>query len=573
MSRRDRPRTPQQPPTPIQVSEAADGDARNYVIALEERLASLEMALDTMDWRMLTHQAEQEFSREGLRTIADLARVMYLKNPLIQRTVELKVFYVWGQGISVKAAADEVQAVVDAFNEHEDNIAELTGAQAQQLKEVDLQVDGNLFLVLFTNAVTGNVRVRSIPFREVLDIVRDPNDAKRPQYYLRTWTESALQPDGSLRQTPRRAYYPDWRYKPAARPAEIGDAPVMWESPVYHVRAGGFSDWAFGVSEVYDQLDWAKAYKEFLEDWASIVRAYRRFAFTLTTPGGARGVSAARSRLQTTLGTGGTGMETNPPAVAGSTFVASEGVNLQPVRTSGATVGAEDGRRLLLMVAAGGGFPETFYGDASVGSLATAKSLDRPTELMLLNRQQQWAGVRRDIYRYVQLWAVKAPRGALRGLGTVITEIEDGRVYESIVWNDDDFDAAVTVDFPPLLEHDQRESVGAIVSAATLDGKALAGTLDLETTVRLLLTALGEPDVEGAMARMFPDGAPTLQEMEDDAAAAAADAQPAPVIVDAEQPETTPAVERMMVDAVRDLRAELTVLTALREGQTDGIDL
>src|SRR5690606_26615419 len=119
------------------------------------------------------------------------------------------------------------------------------------------------------------------------------------------------------------------------------------------------------------------------------------------------------------------GLDHNPPPLTGSTFVAGEGTSLQPVRTSGATVSAEDGRRLLLMVAASSGLPETFFGDASIGTLATAKSLDRPTELMMEDRQKLWRDVFINILEFVRLWAVKAPRGPLRSLGRVVDEIED----------------------------------------------------------------------------------------------------------------------------------------------------
>jgi hypothetical protein len=50
------------------------------------------------------------------------------------------------------------------------------------------------------------------------------------------------------------------------------------------------------------------------------------------------------------------------------------------------------------------------------------------------------------------------------------------------------------------------EQVQAIVTSATLDGKALAGTMDLPTVSRMLLSALGEDDVDEILAALFPDG-------------------------------------------------------------------
>jgi len=50
-----------------------------------------------------------------------------------------------------------------------------------------------------------------------------------------------------------------------------------------------------------------------------------------------------------------------------------------------------------------------------------------------------------------------------------------------------------------------KSMVDAVVSAATLDGKPFAGTLDAEYTTKRLLTVLGETDIEDVMAKLFPE--------------------------------------------------------------------
>jgi hypothetical protein len=526
-------------PTQRDLIEALSSD--NY--QLTERLASLEMALESANWRMLSMQADQEFSREGLRLIVELCRIMFLKNPLVKRAVEVKRLYLWGQGLSIKAEDESIQAALTAFLDDPKNQVELTSHQARMNKEVERQTDGNLFFVFFINSVTGRTRVRTIGLEEIDTIICNPDDAKEPWYYKRAWTQSGLNvQNGSTEVRTVTAYYPDWRYMPTVRLPSIGGVPVRWETPIYHVKTGGFSNWQLGVPEVYAALDWARAYKEFLEDWASIVRAYRRFAFQLTTPGGKNAIAAAKTKLTSTYGSGGTGAETNPPPVVGSTFITSEG-NLTPVRTSGATVSAEDGRRLLLMVAAAVGLPETFFGDVSVGTLATASSLDRPTELMMLDLQTLWADIHQDIFDFVLLQAVKAPQGLLRGIGTLRRETDGAEIVETVVWNGD-VNPHIDIDFPPIRSAGTDEQVTAIIKSATLDGKALAGTLDLPTVTRMLLVALGEDDVEEVMAVLFPDGMPAVK----------------PVATDAGDGVVT---EALMVTAVQELRNSLI---RLREG-------
>ena len=236
-------------------------------LELQERLAALELALEADGWRLLTMQADQEFSREGLRIITQLSRIMYLKNPLIKRGVQVQRLYVWGQGWNVKATDPDIQFVIDGFLKDPKNQVELTSHQARMSKETEQTTDGNTFFVFFVNQATGRVRVRTIPFEEVIDIVCDPQDAKSPWYYRRSWSEQALDVgSGGIATTVKTAYYPDWRYTPTAKPASIGGYPVRWETPVYHVKTGGFSNWKFGCSEIYAAIDWSRAYKEFLED-------------------------------------------------------------------------------------------------------------------------------------------------------------------------------------------------------------------------------------------------------------------------------------------------------------------
>jgi len=473
---------------------------------LQERLVELER--DDIGWQRIGQEVEREFSRQGLRNINHLTRLFWLKNPLIQRGVNIQAHYVFGQGVNVQAEDDLVNGVVQQFMGDAKNQAELTSHQARMLKETELTLFGNLFFVLFPNKLNGRLRVRTIPVDEVDDVICNPEDSKDPWYYRRSWTQRSIGGE----TTQHEALYPDWRYTPATKPqsVQVGGATlsVQWESPVYHVRVGCLTDMRFGVSEVYAALDWAKAYKNFLEDWSTIVRAYARFAWNVRVKGGSAAVSAAKTKLGSTYGSSTTATESNPPPVTGAAFIAQQGVGLSPVRTAGATTSAEDGRRLLLMVAASTGLPESFFGDVSVGTLATAKSLDRPTELKMLARQTLWADIFRSLCAYAIEWAVRAPRGLLRGSieadddGTPIVHLE--QVEDPETGELRERDATVRVDFPELLEHDVGERVGAIVDAATLRGMPPAGTMGGPTLTRLLLSALGEEDIDALMETLYP---------------------------------------------------------------------
>lgn len=475
------------------------------VMAISESLASLEsyaaleLALEDWGWTRLGIQGTHEFTREGLRRITQLARIMYLKNPLIQRGVNVQTYYVYGQGMNVSAEDEGVNEILQEFLGDAKNQAELTTHEARIEKERDLQVEANLFFCFFTNVTTGRVRVRSIPFDEITEVITSPDDAREPWYYKREWVQEGFDvSSGRTTTEPQVVYYPDWRHRPAPRdrPKTIGRHPVAWDTPVYHVRTGGLSRMRFGVSEVYAAIDWARAYKEFLENWSTIVKAYSRFAWRAAGMSTQSAVDAMKERLGATTSAGARA-NTNPPPVVASTLLEPGSVRMEPVRTAGATTSASDGRHLKLMVAMVFGLPETFFGDTSVGNLATAKTLDRPTELKMLSRQTLWANIHRNIIDYVLAAAVRAGR-----LSGSATEEDDGTPRLELAAGD----PGIRIAFPPVLEHETEAAVNAIVKAATLGGTELAGTIELPLVARMLLDALGEQDVDEVIERQFPAG-------------------------------------------------------------------
>lgn len=453
---------------------------------LESRLGELELQLAEQGWDRLNGEGSREFTRKALGQIIDLARIYYLKNPLIKRSVEIGALYVWGQDISLNAANEDVKAVVDRF--WKDNASTLSGQQASRLQEVELQVTGNVFLALFPDRVTGQVRVRQVPVEEIREIVSNPEDRAEVWYYRREWSEQAV---GSDAVTVRQAYYPDWRYAAATKPSSIttssfGEVDVRWESPLLHVKAGAFPHWRWGVPEVYAALDWAKAYKEQLEDDATRSRALARFAWRVATRGGKAGVIAAKTKLGTTLGMDNR-FDSNPPPLVGSTFIGDESIGMDPIRIAGATLDPDHSRPARLMAAAATGIPDHFF-DPAIGNHATAKTMDRPTELRFNERRQMWRDVLTDLFQ----WVIDADLAAVRGLLTKALS---------------ETDRIVDIAFPDILEPDVTARVSSVVAAATLGGSPEAGTFPNELTSRLLMNALGVQDVDDELANLATEQA------------------------------------------------------------------
>lgn len=463
-------------------------------VDIAERIAELELAQDDYGWLRMAGDGDTfEFTRGFVTTITRLARLMYLKNPLIQRGVKVKADYVFGRGVNINAKDDDVDDVIQAFLSDETNQTTFTSHSARIQREIELQTDGNIFFVLVPHPLSGHIRIRSFAADEITDIITDPDDRARVWYYKREFYRNEF--DFATAQTKRTKiteYYRDWRYKTRDR-ATIGGKPIINGAYIYHIKVGGFTDWKYGISEIYSVIDWATAYKRFLENWSTIVAAYARFAFKARTARGKAGVQSIQKKLATTVKPSAATGETNPPPATASTAVMTSDDDLEPIRTAGATTSAEDGRRLLLMVAAGVGVPETFFGDVSVGSLATAQSLDRPTELLIGNRQALWVDIWHDILTFVIEYAIRAPEGALRAFG----DVKINEYGEEYVEFDDDNQRHIDIDFPAIVQIDPATYVTTTLAAREV-------IPDNRTVARMVLTALGENDIDHLLDTLWP---------------------------------------------------------------------
>lgn len=458
---------------------------------LESRIAELEFALEDVGWHELGGVGRREFSRDALRRIIALSRLMAIKNPLIRRAVAVSGFYVWAQGVEVSCDDDQANTLIQQFMDDRANKAEFFGHQGRLTKDHTLRTTGNVFFTFVTNRLQGDVALRSIDVDEIIDIVQNPDDRAEVWFYRRQWTQLDFDIASGVTNTrPMQAWYPDWQHQPPAAEqiSHIGMYLVHWDQPIYHLKVGGQEGMRFGIPETYAALDWAKAYTAFLEDWATIVRSLSRFAWKKVSKRGKAGSEA--TRLNSTAGTGGSFRETNPSPNPGSVFVQPEGSgDLTPIAKTGATIDSDSGKPLRLMAAAALNLPDTILsGDSDQGNLATAKTLDRPTELGFLERQELWAEFIRDVCGYRLDVADASAQSQLSKSSTA-----DGLQVDQA-----DDTTTITVAFPPILEADVAELLQAITAADAL------GLVPDGTILRLALTALGVDDIDEIVA-MLPD--------------------------------------------------------------------
>lgn len=553
-----------------------------------ERLAELEFQLEDWGWQRINAEARREFSRQGLRIIIDMCRLYAIKNPLIKHAIEIERDYVFGQGISVVAKDPDVNTVVQAFMDDPKNMVELTGHQALGMKQDALKTDANIFLVVFTNPSTGQVRVRSIPVDEINDIITDDEDRKTVRFYERRWTQNIFDMGaGVYKPSQSLVYYPDIGYNPAEgadRPDKIGAGEVRWDQPIYHVKVGGLDNMRFGIPEVYAALDWAKAVRQLLEDYATIQRALSRFATQLTTKAGPKAVAAAKAKMSTTYGSepDNVALDRNPSPVTGSMFISTDAAKLEAFKTGGAAENPESGRRVGLMVTAALAIPEPMlFGNAEAGNYATAKTLDRPTELKFANRQRLWGDVLQRLFKQVIVSAIESPSGPLAGAGVVNRDDDDQPTIVMAVGPDGkERSHDVIVHFPDVVEHDPELKVAALIDAATLKGQEWSGMMPPKAWLQSVMQYLRMENVDELIEELYPEGSDDLalpaaalayQQAKQDAALELAAARPAPVMGDGTaapgakpKPQAEALADSMVIftAAMHDLREALRPIVA-----------
>ncbi|MGP0072619.1 MAG: hypothetical protein ACLPWF_11890 [Bryobacteraceae bacterium] len=512
------------------------------VIQLTERLLELELALEDRSWKRLEAQARFEFSRWGIQQIILITRLYRIKNPIIQRGILLSTFYVWGRGVKVGSDDETANTIISECFADPRNATELSHA-ALCSKNDAKYTDGNIFWCWFVDPEDGQTIFRHIDPIEIEEIITDPNDNSRRWYYHRLWTEQNFDTiSGTIRPQPRDAWYVAYGYDPPdGAQTVIKGKPLMADAqgnliPVYHRVEGGLENWVFGCPRAYAAMDWARAHVQSLEDYCSRVRALSRYGYDIETKGGPPAMAGMKQTMATTLANDLESIETQPPPVTASLWVHGPGTQMKPMRTAGLSEAPEQGMPVLRMAQMVFGLPDTMWSDSQRGNLATAASLDRPTELKFLYDQEIWKQDLSVLCKVVLENSLHANSGKLRealrrkGIdpGGVTIEMQPISPRFSLTSGVPLFEAhkplkatrnvdaalakiKIKVEFPAILEGDIQQRVGAIVQAMTLGQMSGITGIDEKVGVELLLNQIlsfgFEFDPDEIIESMYPSAA------------------------------------------------------------------
>lgn len=406
-----------------------------------------ELALHTLDYFGGRPSALRPEKRKRL---AQRSRIAFRVDPLAGGEAKLLANFAFGKGVSKPTARDDaVQEVIDEAWSDPNNVEKLTGFFAQRKLSNELLTTANLFFSLYE--ANGRIRVSRRSSDRVIDIIPDPEDEGRPLWYLIEqvpflWDfERDMADITQVSGPPKRLYWPHWRNVEDAR-AEREEFPVegevAWSEPpddktakgvIYHVAINQLGDELFGTPPWARTLRFFSAMNVLTESHVAMAQAQASIIAKRSMVGTPNQITRSAGALlsQTgeigTRGEAGLGLagprrfapEGAQPVPPGSWWAENESDKLEPVRLdSGAGQMVQTSQIVRAPISAASQFGQHYLGDPSNTNLATASTLELPTDMNV----SEWQEVFEQIFRWFTDRAIEAAVKAGRLGGAIRTE-------------------------------------------------------------------------------------------------------------------------------------------------------
>lgn len=430
----------------------------NSMEILQESFADAMLALDDVGWRPLGGDEDAtEIRLETIKTIAQTTRGLVAINPLIKRGVAVRTTYIWGDGVKFEGLSEDDPILTDRTNKKF-----LFSPQAYAEMEACMATDGQIFTLISKSrgrrkvGATGVPKITRVPMREITGTISDPMNKEDIWFFRREFNvEQESFATGEKSAKAVVAWYPATDYDVSnGKPFNIQGKPVVWNGAILHNTANKQIGWKWGAPDLMSVIFWTKAYKEFLENSATLVKAYSRFAFKVTAAN-KTGVATAATKVAQ--------QPTRDPFTGevqgvGGTAVMGMGTSLSTIGRTGGSVDFSAGLPLAAMVAAGLEIPLTsLTADGGSSNRSAAETLEAPTMKAMKARQQLWGGYFERLFDYLGKPNVKAVWG----------KIDQGDLLRNI--------QAITAAVPMNVLHAEeiREFIVTALELAAADGKKL----------------------------------------------------------------------------------------------------
>lgn len=340
-----------------------------------------ELALENEGWLQLGSSSADILSDQDRVAIVQKARLYAMRDPMARQAIRLWTDYTFGPGMTWDTEDEAAGVALNTYWSDIQNSMVLS-AKGQRKSSDKLLIDGEIFFALFLG--NGQSTIRRIDPLEITELVSDPDDLENVRFYKREWSDTLGQ---------QHIKYYRSMYNVDNQPVKdrVGtEVKSDNEAIVYHLAINTIGQ--RGNSLLLPAIDWIKLHRQFLAARTAIMLAAARFIWKSKVEGGQTAVDAVKAKFEGEL-----------PA-AGSVLIENTAVDTTPVVTNtNARNAYDDDRMLKLQIAAAVGIPEQYFGDISIGNLATAKTVELPMMKMFQSYQQIWA----DTYDEIDMMVLK----------------------------------------------------------------------------------------------------------------------------------------------------------------------
>lgn len=328
--------------------------AGNYV---REATGDVVVDQDDLFYRRIT-DARRDLNPISHQRSQDISYHLWRSNPMARRIVEMMTDFVVGaDGLSIEAAADPVQEVIDEFWQDPRTNWDLRNRDIVR----DLSIYGEIAFRKFVNDASGRVRYGVVDSGRIADILPDPDDMLVDKTILLT--------DGKGGSA---SPYDLIVYDDLTTPAD-----PKWVGDYFYFAVNRALGVHRGIPDLFAIADYVDGYDQLLFNALERTGLINAFVWDVTLDG------ADDTAIQMW-------MQKHPTAPPpGSVRVHNEKEHwMAPAPTLGTQDVVEIGRAVKNMGLGGAGLPEAWFAEGDSANRATLDAQGDPTYRMLQSRQK-----------------------------------------------------------------------------------------------------------------------------------------------------------------------------------------
>jgi len=422
---------------------------------LKEDMLRISDAFDNIGWSPLPGEEASEIPLATVKKVAKVARAMNAMNPFVKRGVNARISYIWGRGVMF----DGIENIKDEFAK---NRAKMFSPQAYEELERVLATDGNAFMALPTTDAVKGIPTSSfrIGLDEIVGAIANPLDKEEIWYYKREYKvlvtnleTGEQEPKEETKWYPSLGYYQKLKSLGKNLPRRLNKHGVEQNYVIQHSAVNKQVGWRWGVPDIMPVIFWAKAYKEYLEDNALLVKAYSRLAWQVKVPNQQAGATASAQIMQPPSRDPLTGELRN----VGGTYLGT--TEMSAVPATGSQVDFSKGSALASAIAAGLEVSKiVITSDASDSNRSGAESLDLPTLKAMESRQQVHVERFMEIFEF---WGAKVDLNMSSQLLTIEEQLNT-RTFEESAGERPAPSQYASVTFPPIESDSNKDHAAAV---------------------------------------------------------------------------------------------------------------